>query len=597
MDLAYLLILQKIREALGGVLDAYMLEITSFAESVPAFLLIAGVYWCVDKRIGQCMGWNTALACTWSQFLKAVCKIERPWVRDARIHPVEAAIPAASGYSFPSGHTARAVAAWGTAGSGAWKKKHTKWLGVLLWGLTALILFSRNYLGVHTPQDVAAALLFGLFFLWIVEKLLDWVEKHPRTDVLVCAAGCLFCFLPMLRVGCMSNAGAGMGLIIGWFVERRLVRFETAGSPTGKCVRFFAGGMLALFLLKTMTPLLGLLMEGKYAGFFAMFFFGFFIMAGYPYCFSRLEGQNTQQCRRRAGILGAGAAGIFLCMMLAFAVVCVQYKQAAAVLEGESVRGGQQAEQVPVEDQRMLLIAHRGYSSAFPENTQPAFSGALAVGVDYIETDVQMTKDGEIVVFHDNDLARITGCEGTVADYTYEELCTMDAGKWFSDAYAGEKIPTLRQMLTLVRDWEDHADTEVQIYLELKDIGAADGFVEAVYQAANDTGMTERCVFASFRYEYLTQFKQLDPNVRVLYNTVSAEAGITEQYPAEFYGFFAETVNAEVISAVHALGRKAFVWTVDTPQRMKDMQAIGADGIATNVPVLAKVVSREMEKM
>lgn len=113
MDLNYLLLLQTIREAFGGVFDSYMLKITSFAETLPTFLFLAGIYWCVDKRMGQCMGWNTALACTWSQFLKAVCKIDRPWVRDGRIHPVEAAVPAASGYSFPSGHTARAVASWG----------------------------------------------------------------------------------------------------------------------------------------------------------------------------------------------------------------------------------------------------------------------------------------------------------------------------------------------------------------------------------------------------------------------------------------------------------------------------------------------------
>lgn len=218
MDLNYLLLLQTIREAFGGVFDSYMLKITSFAETLPTFLFLAGIYWCVDKRMGQCMGWNTALACTWSQFLKAVCKIDRPWVRDGRIHPVEAAVPAASGYSFPSGHTARAVASWGVAGSCSWRKgkQDQKYAGALLWILTALILFSRNYLGVHTPQDVIAALLLGLAWFFCIEKLLDWVTMYPNADVIACGAGCLLCFLPMLRVGCMPNAGAGMGLLLGY---------------------------------------------------------------------------------------------------------------------------------------------------------------------------------------------------------------------------------------------------------------------------------------------------------------------------------------------------------------------------------------------
>ena len=163
MDLNYLLLLQTIREAFGGVFDSYMLKITSFAETLPTFLFLAGIYWCVDKRMGQCMGWNTALACTWSQFLKAVCKIDRPWVRDGRIHPVEAAVPAASGYSFPSGHTARAVASWGVAGSCAWRKgKHDqKYAGALLWILTALILFSRNYLGGAYAAGCDCSIAFG----------------------------------------------------------------------------------------------------------------------------------------------------------------------------------------------------------------------------------------------------------------------------------------------------------------------------------------------------------------------------------------------------------------------------------------------------
>lgn len=127
-------------------------------------------------------------------------------------------------------------------------------------------------------------------------------------------------------------------------------------------------------------------------------------------------------------------------------------------------------------EQGLTLIAHRGYSSEFPENTMPAFEGALDVGVDYIETDVQMTKDGRLVLFHDNDLLRITGVEGVISDKTYAELSMMDAGAWFDSAYEGVHIPTLEELLILLRD------SECKIYLELKDIGDIDGFVEEVYK-------------------------------------------------------------------------------------------------------------------
>lgn len=295
MDIMYLLLLQEIREALGGVFDGLMLQITSMAEAVPTYLLFAAVYWCVDKRVGQYMGWNISLACTWNQFLKAVCKVARPWTRDARIHPVEAAIAAASGYSFPSGHTARAAATWGAAGHYAWKRGHDtntvelKRLGTVGRVLVLLILFSRNWLGVHTPQDVMASLGFGIVIMVVTDWLFAWVDKAPKRDIAVCAAGCILCFLPMLRVGVLSNAGAGMGILLGWLAERRWIRFETKGSAARKCLRFCVGAGIAVVILSVMRPVLALVLPGRYAGFFAAFAVGFYIMAGWPLLFWRWE--------------------------------------------------------------------------------------------------------------------------------------------------------------------------------------------------------------------------------------------------------------------------------------------------------------------
>ncbi len=133
-------------------------------------------------------------------------------------------------------------------------------------------------------------------------------------------------------------------------------------------------------------------------------------------------------------------------------------------------------------------------------------------------------------------------------------------------------------------------DFDVKIYLELKDIGDVDGFVEAVYRVAKEAGMTERCVFASFRYEYLMQLKEMDPECFVLYNVISGKVDLPQEFPADFYGLSAETANAQVIEAIHAQAGQVFVWTVDTPSQIKNVQAMGADGIVTNVPGLAKVL-------
>lgn len=612
MHMTYLLFLQTIRELLGGIFDGFMCQITLLAETTFTFLFMAAVYWCVHKRTGQFMACNVAVACTLNQFLKAVCRIERPWVRDERIRPVEAALPAASGYSFPSGHTARAVAVYGSAGLSAGKHSGVR---TVLWGLLALIMFSRNYLGVHTVWDVLAAFAIGAFLLCLINRVLNWAEAGKNRDVIVCAAGCVLCFLPMLKVGCLSNAGAGMGFLLGWLAERRWVSFSTDGKPTVKCVRFGCGALLLIAVQKILPPFLTLFMRSKYAGFFANMALALFIMAVWPFVFKTVEEKNAVREKRK---LAAVWIGVFIILFAAVSLTAavrvralrIQAQQDAAALPGsdagtvgsgtvsdltadtldpaawraENSGGLGMPESAHWEESELTLIAHRGYSSEFPENTMPAFEGALDIGVDYIETDVQMTKDGRLVLFHDDDLQRITGLEGAISDYTYAQISGMDAGGWFDPAYEGVRIPTLEELLILLRD------SDCRLYLELKDIGDAEGFVEETLFEVEQYGMLDRCVFASFCYEYLERLKALNPDVMILYNTSSADAALPEEYPAQYYGLHTQIATEEIIEAVHAAGATAYVWTVNTPEELIAAKAAGADGIVTNYAGLMKVL-------
>ncbi|MCM1231022.1 MAG: phosphatase PAP2 family protein [Ruminococcus flavefaciens] len=569
MDIEYLLFLQKIREAFGGVLDGFMLKATALGESTITFLLLAFVYWCVDKHAGQAMAFNVSIACTWNQFLKWACRIDRPWIRDERIIPVQAAIAGAGGYSFPSGHTARAAAVWGALGTALIKRKE-RIAAVLCWTVLLIIAFSRNYLGVHTPQDVIVSLAIGVILILLVEKVLQWVEKGNNRDIIVTGIGCLACFLPMLRAGCLSNAGAGMGFFIGWLIERRFIQFKTEDTCAHKCVKFVIGGTGIVFILEVVRSALGLVLAGKYAGFFSSFILTVFIMAVYPFFFCK-------KSRYKAGIL---LAAILSAGTLAFSA----WRTRANWLEESSaaeqqVQNMQQAEEYAVE-----IIAHRGYSSVFPENTLAAFAGALDIGADYIELDVQLSKDGEVVILHDESLKRTTGIEGTTADFTCEELKELDAGSWFDSSFAGEKLPTLSEALELI------GNTECKVYLELKDIGDKEGFEEAVLESVSRCGMEEQCVFASFRYEYLRHLKELDDSLQILYNTSSGTETLVEEFPADYYGLAVDAAAQENINAIHEAGKKAFVWTVNTPAQMQEMQRKGVDGIVTNYPGVAKVI-------
>lgn len=591
MDIQYLLLLQNMREVFGGIFDAFMLKATELGEQTITFLLMALIYWCVDKRAGVLMSFNVSIACTWNQFIKWKCRIDRPWVRDERIVPVQEALAGAGGYSFPSGHTSRAAAIWGALGASLWKDKKRA-LSAICWIILVIIAFSRNYLGVHTPQDVIAALIMGLILIYLLEKVLCWVERGQNRDLLAAGAGCLLCFCPMLWAGCLSNAGAGMGFFLGWVLERRFVRFETEGTRTQKCVRFAIGGAGIIFIQTVLLAVLRMAVGGKYVGFFTSFALAVFIILVYPFFFSK-------RARYKAGIslLVILLAGIFAFSGWKTHEQKAVEEEVEGLEQQENQNGEEQVQeteqqaqegelQIQEEDceKMMAVIAHRGYSSLFPENTLASFAGAIDIGVDYIELDVQLTKDGQAVVFHDDDLKRITGAEGAVSDYTFEELSALDAGSWFSHSFAGTRIPTLKEALEMI------STSDCKVYLELKDIGEVAGFEETVLEVVSQCNMKDRCVFASFQYRYLAHFKELDADLQTLYNTTSGKTTLPEEFPADYYGLYTESVMPDIIHAIHAAGKKAFVWTVNTPTGMQNVQDMGADGIVTNYPGMAKVL-------
>ena len=525
MDFSYLLLIQYIREACGGVFNSLMLNITSLATGIITYLLLGAVYWCVDKRAGQLMALNVSVACTLNQFVKNIFRIERPWIRDSRITPVPEAISGAGGYSFPSGHTTRATAVWGALGESLRKQKQ-KALFIACYLVVLGVGFSRNYLGVHTVKDVLAALAAGIVLILLLDKVMSWADKKESRDIAVAVIGCLICFVPMLKVGCLTNAGAGMGFWIGWVLERHFVQFETEDTWTRRCVRFAVGGAGIVFILTALQGILGQVMEGKYAGFFTSFSVAVFIMAVYPFFFCKKE-----RYKAGIGILAAVLAGL---LVFAFgwqqhlqrnADAGTEIENAADTVENvESAEAGQAEPETAHAVNLPLIIAHRGYSSVFPENTLASFAGALDIGVDFIELDVQLSKDGQVVILHDDSLKRTTGVDGAASDFTGEELAGMDAGSWFNASFAGEKIPTLEEALNLVKG------TECKVYLELKDIGEVEGFVEAVVEVTEGCGMTGQCVFASFRYDYLAQIKALNESYATLYNTNSGKTSLPEEF-------------------------------------------------------------------
>ena len=352
------------------------------------------------------------------------------------------------------------------------------------------------------------------------------------------------------------------------------MQFETEAAWPHRCVRFAVGGAGIVFILTVLQGLLSQVMEGKYAGFFTSFSVAVFIMVVYPFFFCKKE-------RYKAGV---GILSVVLAGMVVFSFGWQSHLRQIVDMGIASADEAEPAENAEVSANIPFIVAHRGYSSVFPENTLASFAGALDIGVDYIELDVQLSRDGQVIVMHDDSLKRTTGVDGSPTEFTVEELAGLDAGSWFDASFAGEKIPTLEEALNLIRD------TECGVYLELKDIGETEGFVESVLEVAEKCGMTQRCLFASFQYDYLARLKELDGNLATLYNTSSGKTSLPEEFPADYYGLNLDTIRQETVKAIHEAGKQAFVWTVNTPSQMTNVQAMGIDGIVTNDPGVAKVI-------
>lgn len=228
------------------------------------------------------------------------------------------------------------------------------------------------------------------------------------------------------------------------------------------------------------------------------------------------------------------------------------------------------------------IFAHRGDSGAAPENTLAAFERAMACGADGVEFDVQRTGDGELVVIHDESLRRTTGCPKQVRDITLQELQTLDAGAWFSPEFSGQRVPTLAQVLELLRAGE------LTINIELKTNRTPyPGLAEAVLGLVRKFGLEARVILSSFNHHSLAEAKELAPQVAC---AALVETQLLEpwDYVAR-HGFQAlhpanEAVNGQMIAECHGRGLAVRPWTVDDEESARALMALGVDGIITNQP-------------
>lgn len=289
--MTFLWMLQGIRTPF---LNKLMQFVTYFGQELIIIAVICAFYWCADKRFAYLLGFTYFTAGLCVQSLKITFRIPRPWILDPDFKAVESAIPGATGYSFPSGHTQGAACLFYPLSLRA-KRPWLKGLFILAF---LSIGFSRMYLGCHTPKDVFVSMALSVItasVIWRFQSILLYDDRNLKliAAILICLSLATAGYSLILHgngsietkyaMDCCKAAGAGFGFAIGWYIERTKLDFDTrTGSILTQLCKLLAGLAAALLIKEGFSFIFGSSILAKMSEYFILVLW---VLVIYPYIF------------------------------------------------------------------------------------------------------------------------------------------------------------------------------------------------------------------------------------------------------------------------------------------------------------------------
>lgn len=231
------------------------------------------------------------------------------------------------------------------------------------------------------------------------------------------------------------------------------------------------------------------------------------------------------------------------------------------------------------------VAAHRGDVQSAPENSMSAILSAVEKGVDAVEFDVMLTKDGELVLHHDTTLQRIAGIPRRVDEMTYEELMEVDIGSCFSEEFIGERMPTLDEVLVEMKD------ENVNMIIDLKptDYSRNAEFAEKVVALVEKHEVIDQAYVQAFNYDILQEIRALNEDIRIG-QILFLSAGNLSSLDVDFYTIRQTMLSDRFIEQAKAQNREVWVWTVNIERNMREVLKYDIDGIITSYPEMAQRV-------
>lgn len=228
------------------------------------------------------------------------------------------------------------------------------------------------------------------------------------------------------------------------------------------------------------------------------------------------------------------------------------------------------------------VIAHRGLSSKAPENTLSAIQAAIDAGSDRVEIDVQLTKDGEVVLMHDKNTKRTTDTDGYIYKMTLNEVKELDAGSWFSKEFQHETVPTLQEVLLL-------CGTDIDLKIELKPAYNNEiDLAETVVKIVEEYNMEQHVIISSFHAKTIEAVHAKNRSIATGLLARFAYGSFAMDNVSDTIVINTTFISEELIQLVHASGKRIFCWTVNSKRDVQRLVKMGVDGIITDYPVMCR---------
>jgi glycerophosphoryl diester phosphodiesterase len=202
---------------------------------------------------------------------------------------------------------------------------------------------------------------------------------------------------------------------------------------------------------------------------------------------------------------------------------------------------------------------------------------------DILELDVRQTSDGEYVIMHDESLYRTTGDNHRVGDVSLEYIKRLDAGSFFSDEYAGVRVPTLREVM----DFAVENDVFLNIELKAADTNT-DDYIQGIVDMIHEYDYADNCMVASTQYDALKEIKELDEDITTVYILKFAFNNLGSMEYVDAFSIRYNFISADLVKDIHKNDKKIYAWTVDSEAKIKKLLLYDVDGIITNDPYNSK---------